>query len=57
VRWPSAALGQLVTGYASARVLAAMHETPLPDDALALLDSLFPRQWRVSRNESWTYKA
>jgi predicted N-acetyltransferase YhbS len=53
--WPSAALGQLVTGCRSARVLAAIRGTPLPERALALLHSLFPRQWRLSRNESWTY--
>jgi predicted N-acetyltransferase YhbS len=57
VRWPSAALAQLVTGYASARVLAAQHDLLLSAGACALLEALFPTAWRFSRNESWTYKS
>jgi hypothetical protein len=56
VRWPCAALGQLVTGYASAGVLAARHDLLLSTGARALLEALFPPAWRFSRNESWTYK-
>ena len=56
IRWPSSALAQLVTGYQSAEVLAAIHGTPLPPGCAALLDALFPRCWRFSRNESWTYR-
>jgi hypothetical protein len=56
IRWPSAALAQIVTGYRSAAVLDVIHNTVLPDSTLALLDALFPTGWRLSRNESWTYK-
>ena len=55
--WPSSALAQLVTGYRSAEVLDAMLNSGLPDEAIRLLDALFPRTWRLSRNESWTYWA
>lgn len=55
--WPSAALAHLVTGYRSAALLCALHATPLPDMGLMLLDLLFPPVWRLSRNESWTYRA
>ena len=57
IRWPSAALAQLVTGYRSAEMLAVIHDTAIPERALALLRALFPPGWRLSRNESWTYKA
>jgi predicted N-acetyltransferase YhbS len=57
VNWPSSALAQLVTGYQSAADLAARYNTPLSPSALALLNRLFPRCWRLSRNESWTYCA
>lgn len=56
IHWPSAALAQLVAGYCDAATLAVIHNTPIPADALALLDALFPPGWRLSRNESWTYK-
>lgn len=56
IRWPSAALAQLVTGYRDAASLAVIHNVHIPADALALLDALFPPGWRLSRNESWTYK-
>jgi hypothetical protein len=56
VDWPSSALAQLVTGYRSAQALCAIHNTSLPVESLSLLQTLFPRQWRLSRNESWTYK-
>ncbi|MBN2390832.1 MAG: GNAT family N-acetyltransferase [Anaerolineae bacterium] len=56
IRWPSAALAQLVTGYRDAAALAVIHNVQIPADALALLDALFPSVWRLSRNESWTYK-
>ena len=57
IHWPSAALAQLVTGYRSAEMLAVIHDTSIPEQALALLQTLFPPGWRLSRNESWTYKA
>lgn len=57
VRWPSAALAQLATGYRSASVLGTIHDTPLSARASALLDALFPPRWRLSRNESWTFRA
>jgi len=56
IRWPPAALAQLVTGYRSAEMLAVIHSTAIPARALALLQTLFPPGWRLSRNESWTYK-
>jgi hypothetical protein len=56
VDWPSSALAQLVTGYRSALNLCAIHELSLPAESLLLLQELFPSQWRLSRNESWTYK-
>lgn len=55
VKWPSSAIAQLVTGYRSADILSAIHSTPLSTEAIAFLDLLFPRTWRFSRNESWTY--
>jgi predicted N-acetyltransferase YhbS len=57
IRWPSAALAQLVTGYRSVDVLAAIHNTAIPERVLALLRVLFPSGWRLSRNESWTYRS
>jgi GNAT superfamily N-acetyltransferase len=56
VQWPSSALAQLVTGYQSARVLAAIQGTAFGPEALALLTILFPQCWRFSRNESWVFK-
>ena len=55
VRWPSSALAQLVVGYQSAEALDAIHDAALRPEALTLLGALFPRRWRFSRNESWTY--
>jgi hypothetical protein len=55
--WPSGALAQLVTGYRSVETLCMLYQTPLSPQALALLDGLFPRRWRLSRNESWTYRS
>lgn len=55
VKWPSSAIAQLVTGYHTAPVLSAIHDTPLSDEAMALLEALFPQQWRFSANESWMF--
>jgi predicted N-acetyltransferase YhbS len=57
VAWPSSALAQLVTGYRSANVLSAIHNTTLPTEIGDLLEALFPQRWRFSRNESWTYRS
>jgi predicted N-acetyltransferase YhbS len=57
IAWTSGALAQLVTGYRSAHVLSELRQTPLSPSALALLHVLFPPRWRVSRNESWTYRS
>ncbi len=54
--WPGGALAQLVTGYRDARTLVALHSLPLSAQEAALLDDAFPRRWRFSRNESWTYR-
>jgi hypothetical protein len=55
VGWPANAVGQLALGYLSAAALAAVHGTPIPLEPLALLDLVFPRWWRLSRNEAWVY--
>jgi len=57
VRWPSSALAQLVTGYQPVEVLCTIHKTSLPAEAMSLLQALFPRRWRFSRNESWTFRS
>ena len=57
VKWPSSALAQLVTGYQTAEVLSAIHNTLLSTEAVSLLDALFPQRWRFSRNEGWTFKS
>jgi predicted N-acetyltransferase YhbS len=57
VAWPSSALAQLVTGYRSADVLSAIHNTAFPTGIRNLLEVLFPQRWRFSRNESWTYRS
>ena len=57
VEWPVPALAQLATGYQSPAILATERGLSAPAEALALLGALFPRRWRLSRNESWTYKA
>lgn len=56
IHWPSAALTQLVTGYRSAAMLDALHNTTSSPGARALLDQLFPMRWRLSRNEGWIYR-
>jgi GNAT superfamily N-acetyltransferase len=56
VGWPSSALAQLVTGYQPVEVLSVIHNMPLPAETMALLGILFPQRWRLSRNESWTFK-
>lgn len=56
VRWPAAAVAQLVAGYSPVEVLCAVHNAPLPADGRALLGALFPPCWRFSRNESWVYR-
>jgi len=55
--WPASAVCQLALGHTSAAALAEIHDTPLPRDPLALLDTLFPRWWRLSRNEEWVFTA
>jgi len=57
IRWPSAALAQLVTGYRPAEVLAMVHGTPLSPEAREALGMLFPPRWRFSRNESWVFRS
>ncbi|MBN1955269.1 MAG: GNAT family N-acetyltransferase [Anaerolineae bacterium] len=55
--WPASALAQLVTGYRSCTMLSTLYDTPLPAEAVALLEGLYPARWRLSRNESWTFKS
>jgi hypothetical protein len=56
IHWPSSALAQLVTGYRSAEMLGALLGIKTPPEALALLEALFPRRWRFSRDESWVFR-
>ena len=55
LEWPSVMLAQLFTGYQSAEVLACLHGVALPPDAAAFFSALIPRQWRLTRQESWAY--
>jgi glycine/sarcosine N-methyltransferase len=55
LQWPSAMLAQLFAGYQSADVLACLHDVALPPEAAAFFSALLPRQWRVTRHESWAY--
>jgi len=55
LEWPSVMLAQLFAGYQSAQVLACLHGVALPPEAAAFFAALIPRQWRLTRNESWTY--
>jgi hypothetical protein len=55
VNWPSSAIAQLVTGYHTASVLSAIHDTPFSPETMALLEALFPQQWRFSGNENWFF--
>ena len=55
VNWPSSAIVQLVTGYHTASVLSAIHDTLLPPKTIALLEVIFPQQWRFSANENWFF--
>jgi glycine/sarcosine N-methyltransferase len=55
LQWPSAMLAQLFAGYQSAETLACLHGVTLPPEADALFTALLPRQWRVTRQESWAY--
>jgi predicted N-acetyltransferase YhbS len=57
ISWPAKALAQLVMGYQSAAFLSCYYDAALPGEALTLLNALFPRRWRFSRNESWVYPA
>ncbi len=55
LQWPSAMLAQLFTGYQPAEVLACLHDVALPPEAAAFFTALIPRQWRLTRQESWAY--
>jgi hypothetical protein len=55
VSWPSQALAQWVIGYRGVAELAAAHRVAVPQDALQRMEAWFPRRWRFSRNESWTF--
>jgi hypothetical protein len=55
VDWPSSAIAHLVTGYIAPGEIVRQYGTPLSPRVLAMLDHYFPRCWRFSRNESWTY--
>ena len=55
LRWPAAMLAQLFAGYQSAEVLACIHGVALPPEAAAFFSALIPRQWRLTRQESWAY--
>jgi hypothetical protein len=55
--WPACAVVELALGQKPAGVLAEIHRTPLPEDVAQLLDALFPKQWRLSVNESWIFRS
>ncbi len=47
------AVAQMILGYRSARTLAYLHQVEIPPQAADILEALFPRCWRFSRNETW----
>lgn len=47
------AVAQILTGFRSATTQAYLDEVTIERDARRLLDRLFPRFWRFSRNEKW----
>ncbi len=47
---------RLVTGYHSISELATINNYKLTEENMYFLDKLFPKSWRFSRNEDWTYK-
>jgi len=55
VPFPADAVAQMITGHRSASTLAYMYQKEIPREAAGILDTLFPRFWRFSRNESWIY--
>ena len=57
IEWPSSALAQLVTGYRSVEVLDVIRGPSRPAEERAFLAELFPTRWRLSRNESWTFRS
>lgn len=56
VHWSASILGQIITGFLSVEKACLLSGTSLPIDTRIFLDRLFPPCWRLSRNESWTYK-
>jgi hypothetical protein len=56
-RWPSRALAQVVTGYQRCDAVATLLGDCMPLAAVALLDTLFPQRWRLSRNEDWVFRS
>jgi hypothetical protein len=48
-------LAQVVTGYQRANAVAAALGDPLSAAAARVLSMLFPKWWRLSRNESWVF--
>jgi hypothetical protein len=49
-------LVRLVTGYHSISELDSIRNLKISEIGLSFLDTLFPKTWRFSRNENWTYK-
>ena len=47
---------RLVTGYHAISELATINNYKLTAESLFILDKLFPKSCRFSRNEDWTYK-
>jgi GNAT superfamily N-acetyltransferase len=56
VPFSAAIMAQILTGYRSAKTLAYQAPSPIAGPAIEMLDCLFPRFWRFSRNEKWLSK-
>jgi len=52
---PADAIAQVITGYRAVRTQAYLYQAEIPPRAADLLEALFPRFWRFSRNERWVY--
>jgi hypothetical protein len=56
VGFPGQGLAQMLTGYRSAKTVAYVEQKELDDAAADMLERLFPRFWRLSRDTKQVYK-
>ena len=49
----AASLAQILTGYRSAKTIVYHDQRPIAPQSAEILDRVFPRYWRFSRNERW----